>query len=139
MVFMGIVKLLCLLNKQVLLTACTSYGRVDNLSIYLLVTSYQIIMQGQLEDNETYDNSSREIDRVTCQYKYMMRVSQPDVPCPDDNTLKTLLESHNHLMSVSSQNDGMCNGMPYPPSIMVCMYVCILYVKYHYRDVFGFM
>ena len=60
----------------------------------------------------------------------MMRVSQPDIPCPDDKTLKTMLENHNHLMSaVSRQNDGMCNEMSYPPSIMVCIatiIVCIV-------------
>ena len=57
----------------------------------------------------------------------MMRASQPDVPCPDNLTILTMLEYHNHLMSAPIQ-DEMCSGMRFPTnmkSAMVCS--CILY------------
>ena len=56
----------------------------------------------------------------------MMRLSQPDVPCPDDATLKAMLQYHNHLMSISSKDSGMCNGMTYPSSMMVCCFMAML-------------
>ena len=65
-------------------------------------------------------NSSREHDDTICQYEYMMRVSQPDVPCPDADTILSMLQSHDRLMSVSSRNDGMCSGMDQMSTMMVC-------------------
>ena len=56
---------------------------------------------------------------MTCHYEYMMRLSQPDVPCPDPVTIQSVLQYHYHLMSVSSQNGGMCSGMTYPSSTMI--------------------
>lgn len=47
----------------------------------------------------------------------MMRASQPDVPCPNDVTMKMMLQYHNYLMSRSG--DKMCSGMTLPSSMMV--------------------
>ena len=51
-----------------------------------------------------------------------MRASQPDVPCPDDATMKIMLQYHNHLMSGSGGK--MCSGMTLPSSMMVRSYIC---------------
>ena len=61
----------------------------------------------------------------------MMYASQPDVPCPDNFTILSMLEYHNRLMSVSKQNDEMCSGMRYSTSMnsmMVCRGIAILFV-----------
>ena len=68
-------------------------------------------------------NSTEEFDNATCQYEYMIRVSQPDVPCPDNHTILSMLQYHNHLMAVSKENEEMCEEMHYPTrmnSMMVC-------------------
>ena len=56
---------------------------------------------------------------MTCHYEYMMRLSQPDVRCPDPVTIQSMLQYHYHLISVSSQNGGMCSGMIHPSNTMI--------------------
>ena len=85
-----------------------------------------------LQPKEASDNVT-EVNEATCQYDYMMRALQPDVPCPDNLTILTLLEYHNHFMSVPSQNDEMCSEMSYPTEMktaMVCSYFCMCCRKY---------
>ena len=98
-----------------LLTAFPDSSRLigHNYIIKLLYT------QEQEQYDETSDYANKELDHVTCHYDYMMRLSQPDVPCPDPATIQSMLQYHYHLMSVSSQNGGMCSGMTYPSSTMV--------------------
>ena len=66
-----------------------------------------------------------EVNEATCQYDYMMRALQPDIPCPDNLTILTLLEHHYHFMSVPSQNNETCSEMSYPTEMKTAM-VCIL-------------
>ena len=59
----------------------------------------------------------------------MMRLSQPDVPCPDKLTIVNMLKYHNRFMSAFRQNEGMCTRMKYPTNVktkMVCM--CMYYI-----------
>ena len=91
---------------------------VDNLVNYSYIITFNLI-QGH---DETSDDPSREVDHVTCHYEYMMRLSQPNVPCPNAATIQSMLEYHEHLMSVSTQNNGMCSEMTYPSSTMVCIH-----------------
>ena len=108
-----------------LLTALTVI--VDNLvsCSYIIMI---ILIQEQLHG--TSDNSSEEVDHVTCHYDYMMRLSQPDVPCPDAATIQSMLEYHEHLMAVSSQNSGMCSGMAYPSTTMVSSHASPMVISY---------
>jgi len=57
------------------------------------------------------DEMSNEMSEMGCQYEYMMRMTQPGVPCPDDKTLMTLVKNHDYLMSDYTQSMPMCNGM----------------------------
>ena len=55
----------------------------------------------------------------------MMRVSQPDVPCPDNVTILSMLQHHNQFMSAFRNNEEMCSRMRYSTSISTMM-VCVL-------------
>ena len=77
------------------------------------------------------DKASKRLHRAVCQYDYMMRASQPDVPCPDDQTILNMLQYHDNLLSLLEQNNGMCRGMNYSSnmnSMMVrtCSYIIII-------------
>ena len=80
----------------------------------------------QPKENKVLGNSTNESaadDDATCQYEYMMRVSQPDVPCPNVSVMMGMLKKHTHLMSVSNEKAEMCHGMNLPSTMMVCMYI----------------
>ena len=65
----------------------------------------------------------------------MMRLSQPDVPCPDKLTIVNMLKYHNRFMSAFRQNEGMCTRrMRYPINVKtkmvrMCMYYIIAIVN----------
>ena len=81
-----------------------------------IMQQYKIILQLL---TEVFDNDTAEVDEAICQYNYMMRVSQPDVPCPDSLTILTLLEYHDYLMSIP--NDEICSEMSYPTDMNTTM------------------
>ena len=85
-------------------------------------------MQLKNNSSEASGDFTGEINIATCQYDYMMRVSQPDVPCPDNLTILSMLQYHNQLMSVPIETEEACKGMKYPTqmsSMMVCASVYI--------------
>ena len=77
-------------------------------------------------------NSTKEVDNATCQYSYMMRLSQPDVPCPDNLTIQFMLQYHNLFMSAYRQNEEMCSRRRYPTSVNTKM-VRIHLVSFSYN------
>ena len=54
---------------------------------------------------------SNNMSEMGCQYEFMMRMTQPGVPCPDDQTIVTMVKSHDYLMSDFRQTMPMCDGM----------------------------
>ena len=56
-------------------------------------------------------------ENAVCQYDYMMRVSQPDISCPDKLTILSMLQYHNRFMSALTKNKEMCSKMRYPTSM----------------------
>ena len=54
---------------------------------------------------------SNNMSEMGCQYEMMMRMSQPGMNCPDDQTIVSLLSSHKYLMSDYTQTMPMCDGM----------------------------
>ena len=66
-----------------------------------------------------------------------MRALQPDVPCPDNLTILTLLEYHNHYMSIPSQNDT-CSEMRYPTEMHTAM-VCAICCRAKYLQIFSYL
>ena len=54
---------------------------------------------------------SGNMSEMGCQYEMMMRMSQPGVPCPDDATIVTLVNTHDYLMADYTQTMPMCDGM----------------------------
>ena len=54
---------------------------------------------------------SMNMSGMGCQYEMMMRMSQPGVTCPDDQTMISLISSHNYLMTDYTQTMPMCDGM----------------------------
>lgn len=54
---------------------------------------------------------SNNMSEMGCQYEFMMRMAQPGIPCPDDDTMMTLIKSHDYLMSDYTQSMPMCDGM----------------------------
>ena len=83
------------------------------------MTNNHINLQWQKPD-EDYGNYTKEVDNATCQYDFMMRALQPDVPCPNNLTILNLWENHNHLMSAPVQ-DEMCSEMGYPTEMKSAM------------------
>ena len=57
------------------------------------------------------------MENAACQYEYMMRASQPDVSCPDKQTILNMLRYHDRFMSTLNKNKGMCSKMRYPTSM----------------------
>ena len=54
---------------------------------------------------------SNNMSQMGCQYEFMMRMSQPGVPCPDDQTIVEMVKSHDYLMSDYKQTMPMCDEM----------------------------
>ena len=67
------------------------------------------------------DQMSTEMSRMGCQYEYMMRMSQPSNPCPDDSTIMSLVSYHDYMMTGFEQTMDMCDGMEVMTSRMVCV------------------
>ena len=57
------------------------------------------------------EKMSTNMSEMGCQYEMMMRMSQPGVTCPDDQTIVSLIGSHKYLMSDYTQTMPMCDGM----------------------------
>ena len=51
------------------------------------------------------------MSEMGCQYEFMMRMTQPGVPCPDDQTIVTMVKNHDYMMSGFKQTMQMCDGM----------------------------
>jgi len=75
------------------------------------------------------DQMSTEMSRMGCQYEYMMRMSQPGSPCPDDNTIKAVVRYHDYMMTEYVQEMEMCSGMDRMSNALVSTYY-LLYVNY---------
>jgi len=72
------------------------------------------------------DQMSTEMSRMGCQYEYMMRMSQPGSPCPDDNTIKAVVRYHDYMMTEYVQKMEMCSGMDSMSNALVSIYLCVL-------------
>ena len=88
------------------------------------MTSLNIILNLQLpksckELEKMVEEMATNMSEMGCQYESMMRMAQPGVPCPDDNTIKTLLRSHQYMMTDYNQTMPMCDGMEKLPTRMV--------------------
>jgi len=68
------------------------------------------------------DQMSTEMSRMGCQYEYMMRMSQPGSPCPDDRTIKAVVRYHDYMMTEYVQEMEMCSGMDHMSNAMVSMH-----------------
>ena len=60
------------------------------------------------------DEMSTNMSEMGCQYEFMMRMSQPGTPCPDDDTIVDLILNHDYMMSSFKQTMPMCDGMNDP-------------------------
>ena len=67
---------------------------------------------------------SNNMSEMGCQYEMMMRMSQPGVTCPDDQTIVSLLSGHKYLMSDYKQTMPMCDGMEEMTTRMVSVIWC---------------
>ena len=70
------------------------------------------------------DKMSTNMSEMGCQYEMMMRMSQPGMNCPDDQTIVSLLSSHKYLMSDYTQTMPMCDGMEEMTTRMVSVIWC---------------
>ena len=70
------------------------------------------------------DRMSHDMSEMGCQYEMMMRMSQPDVTCPDDQTIVSLISGHKYLMSDYTQTMPMCDGMEEMTTRMVSVIRC---------------
>ena len=71
------------------------------------------------------DEMSNNMSEMGCQYETMMRMAQPGVPCPDKETLMSLLGGHDYMMSGFTQTMPMCEGTEDMTTRMVSMIVII--------------
>ncbi|XP_065910554.1 uncharacterized protein [Dysidea avara] len=89
------------------------------------------------EMEASMDQMSTEMSRMGCQYEYMMRMSQPGTPCPDDNTIKAVVQYHDYMMTQYVQEMDMCNGMDRMSNAMPMMNTiedCAVDYLYRTRD-----
>ena len=60
---------------------------------------------------ERVNRISNNISRMGCQYEFMMRMAQPGILCPDDQTIVELVKTHDYMISGFRQTMPMCDGM----------------------------
>ena len=71
---------------------------------------------------------SNNMSEMGCQYEFMMRMAQPGVPCPDDETIMAMVKSHDYMMGGFRQTMPMCDGMDEMTNRMVSTCMTTVYV-----------
>ena len=70
-----------------------------------------------------FNEMSNNMSQMGCQYEFMMRMAQPGVPCPDDDTIVELVKTHDYMMAGYEQTMSMCDGMDEMTNRMVSTYL----------------